>query len=314
MYPKIIYCLYVTFRSLTEVRSVGDPGLVSGLRRRRAVFGRIAWLFPALWAFHPVQAQILVSAGSYGVLGASTVTNTGSSLILGDLGVSPGTAIAGFSAIDGGPGSFTGALSQGNAAAAQAETDAQAAYTALMAMSPVRDLSGLNLGGLVLTPGVYKFDSSAQLTGTLTLDAQGNSDARFVFEIGSTLTTASDSTVDLINLSPNPSGPDSGLFFAVGSSATIGTDTAFAGTILANTSITLDTGASIQDGRAIALHGAVTLDDNRIDARVVNGGFVSPPGIVNSPVPEPSTYALAGVAVLVLIAWRRAVAKRDPSF
>jgi type VI secretion system secreted protein VgrG len=274
------------------------------IRRIFTMAGPAAFLFTAT----PGPAQILGSAGSYAALGGSTVTNTGDTVLLGDLGVSPGTAITGFSVIDGGPGMFTGAVNQGNAAAAQAKADLTAAYNSLSALSFTANLSGVDLGGLTLTPGVYFFSSSAQLTGTLTLDAQGDPNARFVFQIGSTLTTASNSLVNLIDVSPAAEcGPDNGLFWQVGSSATIGTNSAFAGNILALTSITLDTGASIADGRALALNGAVTLDNNRIDASDPDGGFCA--GLTQlTPVPEPSTYGLAGTAVLLFAAWRRQTA------
>jgi hypothetical protein len=264
----------------------------------------------------PGPAQVLGTAGSYGVLGGSAVTNTGNTVITGDLGVSPGSAITGFSVIDGGPGLFTGALNQGNLASAQARADATAAYLTLAAQSFTSDLSGLDLGGLTLTPGVYFFSSSAQLTGALTLNAQGNSDARFVFQIGSTLTTASNSLVNIINVSPSTvCGPDNGLFWQVGSSATIGTNSTFSGNILALTSITLNTGASIDDGRALALNGAVTLDNNRIDASDTDGGFCVDVGggggrLNITPVPEPSTYGLVGACVLLFAARRRRTAGR----
>ena len=263
-----------------------------------------------LFSTTPVSAQFLGTAGDYGVLGSSTVTNTGGTVITGDLGVSPGSAITGFSAIDGGPGSYTGALNQANAASAQARADATTAYVNLAGQSFTANLTGLDLGGMTLTPGVYFFSSSAQLTGTLTLDAQGNSDARFVFQIGSTLTTASNSMVNIINVSPSADcGPDNGLFWQVGSSATIGTNSQFAGNILALTSITLNTGASIDDGRALALNGAVTLDNNRIDASDSDGGFCADSGGGGggglTPVPEASTYGLVGAGVLMFAAWRR---------
>jgi len=261
-----------------------------------------------LFTATPGSAQILGTAGNYGVLGSSTVTNTGNTVITGDLGVSPGTAITGFSAIDGGPGLFSGADNQGNAAAAQAQADAAKAYTSLAALSYTADLSGVNLGGLTLTPGVYFFNSSAQLTGTLTLDAENDPHALFVFQIGSTLTTASDSVVNVINANP-ASGPDSGLYWLVGSSATLGTGTLFAGSILALTSITLNTGAAIDNGRALALNGAVTLDDNLIDASNPNGGFGAG-GSGLTPVPEAGTYGLAGSCLLLFAAWRRQTAGR----
>jgi type VI secretion system secreted protein VgrG len=256
----------------------------------------------------PGVAQILGTAGNYGVLGYSTVTNTGGTVVTGDLGVSPGTAITGFSAIDGGPGLFSGAANQGNAPAAQAQADATTAYTSLAALSYTADLSGVNLGGLTLTPGVYFFSSSAQLTGTLTLNAENNPNALFVFQIGSTLTTAGNSVVNVINANP-ASGPDSGLYWQVGSSATLGTGTLFAGSILAFASITLDTGASIDDGRALALNGAVTLDDNLIDAGNSDGGFGAD-GSGLTPVPEAGAYGLAGSCLLLFAAWRRQTAGR----
>src|SRR5450756_1582067 len=118
------------------------------------------------------------------------------------------------------------------------------------------NLTGQDLGGLTLTSGVYHFASEAQLTGTLTLDAQGNNNAFWVFQIGSTLTAASDSVVQLINAGSN-NGSDDGLFWQVGSSATLGTSTAFEGNILAQASVTLNTTATILHGRAFALTGAV---------------------------------------------------------
>jgi len=257
----------------------------------------------------PATAQLMGTAGSYAVLGSSTVTNTGNSVLLGDLGVSPGSAITGFLAVDGGPGLFNGTLNQGNAAAAQARSDANTAYLTLSGLAPFADLTGQDLGGLTLVAGVYRFSSSAQLTGALTLNAQGNNDARFVFQIGSTLTTASNAHVNIINFSDNTiCGPNNGLFWQVGSSATIGTGTRFAGNILALASITMNTGASIDYGRALALNGAVTLDNNRIDARNANGGFCvtgSTP-VVITPVPEAGTFGWAATGMLGLAAaWRR---------
>ena len=123
-------------------------------------------------------------------------------------------------------------------------------------------MTGQDLGGLTLTPGVYCFSSSAQLTGTLTLDAQGNPNAVFIFKIGSTLTTASNSSVVVINTGGN-SSIACNVFWQVGSSATLGTGTSFAGNILALTSITLNTGANVS-GRVLARNGAVTLDTNNV--------------------------------------------------
>jgi ice-binding like protein/SdrD B-like protein/uncharacterized protein DUF4214 len=118
------------------------------------------------------------------------------------------------------------------------------------------------LGGLTLTPGVYFFSSAAQLTGQLTLDFEGDPDALFIFQIGSTLTTASDSSIVMIDAGLQPHGCE--VYWQVGSSATLGTNTDFVGTIVALTSVTLNTGASIISGRALARNGAVTLDTNVI--------------------------------------------------
>ena len=196
------------------------------------------------------------TAQSFAVLGASTVTNTGATSVVGDVGVSPGSAITGFP-----PGVVTGTVHAADAVAGQAQADAVTAYNSLVAevCPPANNLTGQNLGGLTLLPGVYCFNSSAQLTGTLTLNALGDPNAVFVFLIGSTLTTASNSAVIASGGSP------CNVFFQVGSSATLGTGTQLSGNILALTSITLNTGASVSGG-SYALNGAVTLDTNSATA------------------------------------------------
>jgi hypothetical protein len=200
------------------------------------------------------QADMLGSAGSFLVLAASTVTNTGPTVIVGNLGLSPGTAITGFP-----PGLITGATDLADGPAGQAQIDLIGAWTTLKNEPCGVTLINPELGGATLTPGVYCFASpSAGLTGTLTLDARGNADAIFVFQIASTLTTASNSSVVLIN-----GGSACNIFWEIGSSATLGTGTAFEGNILALTSITVTTGATIT-GRLLAHTGAVTLDDNTV--------------------------------------------------
>jgi hypothetical protein len=197
----------------------------------------------------------LGAAASYAVLGGQTVTNTGPTTITGDLGVSPGTAVTNFP-----PGIVAGgSIHSADANALDAQGAVTTAYNALAAQPCTADLTGQDLGGMTLTEGVYCFSSSAQLTGQLTLNAQGNASAVFIFKTGSsTLTTASNSSVMVTN-----GGVDCNVFWRVGSSATIGTGTVFVGNILALTSIALTTGASVS-GRALARNGAVTLDSNHV--------------------------------------------------
>ena len=202
-------------------------------------------------------ATILGSAQNYAVLASSMVTNTGATAIVGNVGVSPGSAITGLSA-----GDVTGGtLHSNDAAASQAESDLATAYGVISGEASTHDLTGQDLGGLTLAPGVYHFDSSATLTGTLTLNAEGDPDARFDFQVGSTLITANNSAIQIIN-----GGESDSVYFQVGGSATVGTNSALEGNILADQSITLDSGASMLEGRALSLDGAVSLDANQISA------------------------------------------------
>lgn len=200
-------------------------------------------------------APPLGTVASFAVLAGSTVTNAGGggTVITGDLGVSPGNAITGFP-----PGVVVGTIHADDAVAAQAQADATVAYNNLAGQACNSDLTSQDLGGLSLTPAVYCFSSSAQLTGILTLDGQGDPNAIFVFQIGSTLTTASAASLLLLN-----SASACNVFWQVGSSATLGSGTAFAGNLLALTSITLNSTATVS-GRALAQTGAVTLDSNTI--------------------------------------------------
>ena len=248
-----------------------------------------------LYSPTPGLASILDSAEEFAVLGSSTVTNTGPSVVTGDLGIYPGSAIVGFP-----PGIVIGTIHGPDAVSLEAMNDAIAAWTGLKNMSFTSDLTGVDLGNLTLTSGVYHFDTSAQLTGPLTLDAQGNDNAFWVFLIGSTLTTASSSSVSVIN-----PGSNMGLFWQVGSSATLGTDTSFIGNILADQSVTLTTSADILCGRAFALNAAVTMDTNNISAICDDGSnhgfsggleFDDHGDVVPTPaIPEPGTMLLFGL-------------------
>ena len=213
----------------------------------------------AVYGAAPVSAGTapsLGSAQSFAVLGGSTVTSTGASVVIGDLGVSPGSAVTGFL-----PGIVaSGTIHAADAAAFAAQAAVATAYNSLVGQACTRDMTGQDLGGQTLTAGVYCFSSSAQLTGALTLNALGNPNAVFIFKMGSTLTTASASSVVMLN-----GGSPGNVFWQVGSSATLGTGTSFAGNILALTSITVTTGARVT-GRTLAQNGAVTLDTNAVTA------------------------------------------------
>jgi Ice-binding-like len=193
----------------------------------------------------------LATAQPFVVLGGAGVTNTGPSVLNGDLGVTPGTSLSGFGA----PAVVNGATHDNDAVAAQAQADLTTGYNvaAEQPIAPGNDLTGVDLGGLTLSPGAYGFSTSAQLTGQLTLDAHGDPSAQFVFVIGSTLTTASASSVVLTN-----GASPCNVFWKVGSSATFGSGTAFEGNVMALTSISLNSGVTVL-GRALARNGEVTL-------------------------------------------------------
>ena len=219
-------------------------------------------------------APPLGPAGSFGVVASSTVTNTGPTIVNGDLGVSPGNAVTGFP-----PGIVNGTIQLGNAASLAAQNAVTTAYNQLAGQPCNVILTGTDLGGLTLSPGVYCFSTSAQLTGTLTLNGLGNAGSVWVFKIGSTLTTASNSRVVFIN-----GGQACGTFWQVGSSATLGTTTTFAGNVLALASITLNTGAT-NAGALFARTGAVTLDSNVVSTV---GSCGSGPQPSPTPVPTPT--------------------------
>jgi Ice-binding-like/PEP-CTERM motif len=298
---------------------------------KRASLILLAFMLLVAWAT-PAKAAILGSSENFAVLGASTVTNTGPTIITGDLGLYAGSAVTGFApppanTVFGGPltpppgpGLVNApyAIHITDAVAQQAQADNTTAYNGLKNLAATADLTGQDLGGLTLAPGVYFFATSAQLTGTLQLDAQGDDNPVWVFQIGSTLTTASSSVVQIIN--PGVDGSTAGgLFWQVGSSATLGTTTDFEGSILALASITLQTGATIHNGRAWAQTGAVTMDTNTIDINSppytgkLTGGIDFVGGVIvdvdnGQPlgtVPEPGTFLIFGSLVAGLFGFRK---------
>ena len=235
-----------------------------------------------------LHAQISLGStvATFGVLAGSTVTNSGPTVVTGNLGVSPGTAITGFTGIaPGGPGTVTGTIHSADAFAGQAQSELTAAYNAAAGAAVTATKAG-DLGGQTLAPGVYMSTSTLGITGTLTLDAGGNPNAQFIFQIASALTTATSSNVVLIN-----GAQAANVFWQVGSSATLGTSSTFSGNILALSSISLGTGAVLQ-GRALARNGAVTLLSNPVTSPAGPGGPSPGP-----PTPAPSTLILVTLAL-----------------
>lgn len=219
-----------------------------------ALANTYVWTFTTSAAAGSQLSVALGGAGAFVILSGSTVTSTGLTSLTGDLGVSPGTAVTGFP-----PGTMTGTTHAGNATSATAMTDLTTAYNdaAGRTLSPVT-VAG-NLGGLTLPPGLYKSTSSLSISsGDLTLDAQGDANAVFIFQMASTLTTAAGRSVILAG-----GAKSSNVFWQVGSSATLGTTTTFKGTIMADQSITLSNGAAL-NGRALARIGAVSLAANAV--------------------------------------------------
>jgi hypothetical protein len=232
----------------------------------------------------------LGDASPFAVLAGASVTNTGSTVITGELGVSPGTSVTGFYS----PGVVNGGTVHLNdGPAIDAAADFLSAYATLGASTVTQNLTGGDLGVGVLgslTPGVYKFDSTAQLTGALTLNGGGDPNAQFIFLIASALTTASASSALLTD-----GAFFDNVFWWTGTAATLGAGTAFSGSILAGSSITLDAGASIVCGRALA-QASVTMINNQIStdcqATTVGGG--------TSDVPEPASILLLVLGFLGL--------------
>jgi uncharacterized repeat protein (TIGR01451 family) len=218
-----------------------------------SLLGGILFIFGVVYVAYAATAVDMGTADDFAVLGGSTITNTGLSVINGDLGLSPGTSVTGFP-----PGVVNGTQHVANATAVAAKTDLVTAYNNAAGQTPVSTVP-TELGGTTKLPGIYNSAAGTfGITGTLTLDAAGDPDAVFIFQTGSTLTTAGSSVISLIN-----GAQACNVFWQVGSSATLGTNSVFKGNIFALTSITLTTGANVE-GRVLARNGAVTLDTNVI--------------------------------------------------
>jgi Ice-binding-like len=242
------------------VAPMDQSGRLTRLSKKKVGVGLVSILsFTALAI--PTSAMAIGTApslgtvGPFGVLAASTVTNTGPSTIGGDLGLYPGTSITGFP-----PGNVLGTIHATDAVAGNAQADTTTAYNTAAGEAPDVVLPSADLTGLSLTPGVYQNGSAVRLdtNGTLTLNGQGNPASVFIFQVGSTLTTGTNSKISYIN-----GAQPCNVFWQVGSSATLGTSSLFVGTILADQSISVSDTVTVH-GRLLASNGAVTLIDDTI--------------------------------------------------
>jgi type VI secretion system secreted protein VgrG len=302
-----------------EISQILDQQVVSKMKCKLLILfvtaAFTALLFPSLVS----AAPRLGAAQSFAVLGHEDVTNAHqgnnpTTQVFGNLGVTPGTSITGFypdGTVSG------GSIHNDDAFAINALADASTAYTTLSGLPGTGNLTGLNLGGRTLTPGVYtSTDSVALLNGALTLDAQNLANALFVFKLSTALTTGTDAVVNVIN-----GNPGTEIYWVIGSTATLGTDTVFAGNILAHTTVILDPRAEILCGRAFALTGEVTLIDNLLSndntaqafgsGRRDFGSYGFSGGYNEATVPEPSTILLIGSGLAGLVVFRKRITRRN---
>ena len=281
---------------MTSIFSTSIASALPGVKRITAGLAfAVALPFLQLTASADPVFVNLGTASNFAVLAGSGITVTGPTTITGDIGTFPTTTITGFGNV-----TLNGTNHAGDAVSQQAKNDLVIAYNdAAGRSSNVMYGGGFDLVGQTLLSGVYTDSSSLFLSGTLTLDGQGNPDAVWIFQTGSTLITASNSSVDLIG-----GAQACHVFWQVGTSATLGTGTDFVGNILALTSITLNTGASV-DGRILARNGAVTLDNNDIIKAVCGttdtGGGTGGSG--GTAVPDGgNTLVMFGIGLATLLA------------
>lgn len=279
--------------------------LPAAKRRWRLPFGRaMGMLGLGLLLGSIAQAQtILGSTGSYAVMGGGVVTVTGGvTTLTGDLGA----------------GSLVGSVTYGATGTqvtpltAQNITDFNRAYTGLDAMSLTSNLTGTVLGDGMdpLAPGVYLFTTAAALTGTLILDAQGQSNAVWVFQMDTTFNTTASSTVTIVN-AVGDSVANYGVFWQVAGAVVFGADTNFEGNVLSASTFAIGAGVQIDHGRLLTATGTIGLATDTIDFIAADSGYSGGLAFVGATntitaIPEPSTYALlAGMVTLALVIVRR---------
>jgi len=261
-------------------------GAARSFRRLTALILAIGvFALQPLIASAQVQPPVgLGTADSFAVLGGQGVTNTGPTVVNGDLGTHPNASVTGFP-----PGTVNGAIHAADAVALQAQSDLTTAYNDAAGRTPVTTIA-TELGGQTLTPGVYNSNSGTfQITGTLTLDAQGDPNGVFIFQMASTLITASSSNVSLLG-----SAQACNVFWQVGSSATLGTNSTFTGNVLALTSIAVETGVTVL-GRVLARNGSVTLDADVITRVTCSGPSPTPTPTPTTTTPPPTPFPSGGV-------------------
>jgi hypothetical protein len=254
----------------------------------------------------PAMAQVVLgpTLSQFAVLGATpNVTCTGASLVTGDVGVSPAAAIIGFPA----PCTLIGTPHAADVTAAQAQAELTTAYLAAAALPPA-SAQGPDLTGLTLVPGVYTVAGApSNLTGTLILNAQGNPNATWTFQMSSSLITSSGASVVFINGTPANA---CGVTWQVTSSATLGTGTTFVGNILALTSVFMNTGANLS-GRALARNGQVTMDTNNVS--ITACGILPTPSPTPTPVPTLPQIGAWALILALLAGGAYLVGRRTPT-